>query len=75
MLSGMDVDAVTVGQLRAELVGWPDETPVVVLLPDRHDPLNCAVREVSSAGVHDLNSPAAVLACAFPLEVNLQPTY
>lgn len=42
---------VTVGQLRAELAGWDDGTPVEVLVPDRGDPGAFSVLPVVQAGL------------------------
>jgi len=62
---------VTVGQLRAELAGWDDATPLQVLLPDRTDADAHWVLPVVAAGLgEDLNAPNdPVLAIAFPLTV------
>jgi len=40
----------TIGRLRAELVGWPDDTPVTVAVPDREQPSIAAVLPIVSAG-------------------------
>jgi hypothetical protein len=61
----------TVGELRAELVGWPDEAMLVVHVPDRADPDTHAVLPVVAmgygAGVVAGSDP--VLAMTFPLVV------
>ena len=46
-----DPQHLTVGDLRAELVGWPDETPLVVAVPDRDDPDAVTVLPVVAAGL------------------------
>ena len=60
---------VTVGELRAELVGWPDDAVLVVHLPDRADPDTRAVLPVVAveygAGVEAGSDP--VLAITFAL--------
>lgn len=40
----------TVGALRAELVGWPDGAVLVVCVPDPADPHAVTVLPVSAAG-------------------------
>lgn len=61
----------TIGDLRAELVGWPDDTPLVVVVPDRGNPDAVAVLPVVAvgygSGVEAGSDP--VLASTFPLAV------
>ncbi|WP_029291278.1 hypothetical protein [Cellulomonas sp. HZM] len=66
-----DRHTVTVGQLRAELAGWNDSTPVQVMLPDRADAGAHWVLRVVSAGLgEDPDAPDdPVLSVAFPLKV------
>ncbi|NTW38536.1 MAG: hypothetical protein HGA44_01405 [Cellulomonadaceae bacterium] len=60
---------VTVGELRAELVGWPDDAPVTVDLPDRSDPGSSRVFPIVRAGLGDGGGIAAALMVEFPLAI------
>ena len=42
--------ALSVGELRAELVGWPDDALLMVHVPDRTDPGTHAVLPVVAVG-------------------------
>lgn len=65
----MTTGPVTVGALRAELVGWPDDAPVTVAVPDTREPSIQAVLPVVAAGfgpgIDAGDDP--VLASVFPL--------
>lgn len=67
--------SLTTGELRAELVGWPDDTSVTVAVPDREQPSMIAVLPIVRAG-HGLGIDATsdpVLSSAFPLAAALNP--
>lgn len=70
MPSGDELKPLTVGDLRAELVGWPDDTPLAVVVPDRDDPDSAAVLPVMAAGLGDGVVPDdPVLIAIFPITV------
>lgn len=61
-------NALTIGQLRAELVGWPDETPIAVLAQRSHDGSSWASLDVTAAGSNLSDGlDGATLSSVFPL--------
>lgn len=64
---------ITVAALRAELMLYADDTPVVVTVPDRAQPSIDAVHPVISAGVGQGLMPDEVLASTFSLRAGVYP--
>lgn len=72
---GFQAAPFTVGRLRAELVGWPDETPVAVLAQRSFDGSSWASLDVIAAGSDSLDSPdGAGWGSVFPLVAALPGT-
>jgi hypothetical protein len=69
------IASLTIGELRTELVGWPDDVPVTVAVPDRHQPSMSAVLPIVGAGhgpgINAGSDP--VLSSAFPLAAAVHP--
>jgi len=65
----------TAGELRAELVGWPDGVPVTVTVPDRQMPSMSAVLPIVRAGFGSGIGAGSdpVLASTFPLAASVHP--
>jgi hypothetical protein len=66
--------AITVGELRAELLLYRDDAPVVVTVPDREQPSIEAVHPIVAAGAGAGLIPDEIVAAVFSLRAGSYAT-